>query len=127
MAIILVIDDEPVFLSIYTTLLESKGYKVLTATDGPSGIALTRIHPVDSVLSDFNMPGMDGNQVAQVLKTERPSLPVVVWSGCPEQIPASNMQFADLLLNKGDGAEALLAAIERILKESATPQKSSAA
>jgi CheY-like chemotaxis protein len=127
MAIILVIDDEPVFLSIYATLLESKEYKVLTATDGPSGIALARIHPVDAVASDFNMPGMDGNQVAQVLKTERPTLPVIIWSGCPEEIPVSHKQFADLVLNKADGPEVLLAAIERILKDSAPPQKSSGA
>jgi CheY-like chemotaxis protein len=126
MAMILCIDDEPVLLKIYATLLESSGYKVLTAPDGPSGIALTRIHPVDAVLSDFYMPGMDGDQVAQVLKVERPALPVLIWSGCPEEIPASRRPYGNLLLNKADGPEALLAAIGRVLRESITPSTSSA-
>ncbi len=58
------IDDEPSVLEIQRALLESKGYKVLTAPDGATGIALARKHPTDAVLLDFSMPGMDGNQVA---------------------------------------------------------------
>ena len=41
---ILCVDDEPTLLELYGTLLESKGYKVLSAPDGPTGIALTRKH-----------------------------------------------------------------------------------
>src|SRR6266496_5293811 len=119
MATILCIDDEAFILRIYSTLLEHNGYKVLTAPDGPTGIALTRSHAIDAVVSDFNMPGMDGNQVAQVLRKEQPTLPVVLWSGCPEEIPESRRPCGNLLLNKGDGLETLLPAIEKILKDSA--------
>ena len=123
MVTILCIDDEPAILDLYGALLESKGYKVLTAPDGPTGIALTRKHAIDAVVLDFNMCGMDGNQVAQVLRTEQPTLPVVIRSGCPEAIPESLKWFADVLLHKGDGPLALLLAIEKILKDSATRNK----
>jgi len=123
MAVILCIDDEPTILELYATLMEAKGYKVLTAPDGPTGIALSRTHPVDAVVLDFNMVGMDGNQVAQVLRKEQPSLPVVIWSGCIEHIPESLRWFADAFLYKGDGPEALFPTIERILKDSATRQR----
>lgn len=123
MATILCIDDEPAILDLYVALLEGKGYKVLTAPDGPTGIALTRKHVVDAVVLDFNMRGMDGNQVAQVLRTEQPTLPVVIRSGCTEEIPESLKWFADVLLHKGDGPLALLLAIEKILKDSATRNK----
>jgi len=124
MATILCIDDEAFILRIYSTLLEHNGYKVLTALDGPTGIALTRSHAIDAVVSDFNMPGMDGNQVAQVLKKEQPTLPVVLWSGCPEEIPESRRPCGNLLLNKGDGPETLLPTIEKILKDSASNKRS---
>jgi FixJ family two-component response regulator len=65
------------------------------------------------------MPGMDGNQVAQVLRKEQPTLPVVLWSGCPEEISESHRPCGDLLLNKGEGPEPFLSTIERILKDSA--------
>lgn len=122
---ILCVDDEPTLLELYGTLLESKGYKVLSAPDGPTGIALTRKHAVDAVVLDFNLPGMDGNQVAQVLRKEQPTLPVVIWTGSPDETPESLKWFADVLLHKGDGPLALLLAIEKILKDSATRNKPS--
>ena len=125
MATILCIDDEPILLELYGTLLANKGYKVLTACDGPTGIALTRKHVIDVVVADFNMPGMDGNQVAQVLRNEQPVLPVVIWSGSPQETLESLKWFADALLYKGDGPLALLLAIEKILKDSAHRNKPS--
>src|SRR5947209_1180921 len=108
MATILCIDDEPSILEIQRALLESKGYKVLTAPDGATGIALARKHSIGAVLLDFSMPGMNGNQVAQVLMKEQPTLPVVVWSGCLDEVPESLWWFADAVLHKGDGLDTLL-------------------
>ncbi len=116
MVTILYIDDEPLVLELYRILLEREGYKVLTAPDGLTGIALTRNHVVDLVVLDFRMPGMNGNQVAEVLRQEHPILPIVIWSGCPEEIFGSS---ADALLNKGDGPEALISTIKTIMKGSA--------
>ena len=118
MATVLWIDDDPAILELHWTLLRSKGYKVFTAPDGLSGIAITRQRHIDVVVLDINMPGMDGDQVADVLKTERPTLPVVIWSAGPEEIPESFKWFADALLYKGDGPLPLLFAIDKILKDS---------
>ena len=46
MASILCIDDDPRILDLYKTLLEAKGYTVLTAPDGPTGLAITRKHSI---------------------------------------------------------------------------------
>ena len=118
MATILCVDDDPAILELHGTLLRSKGYEVFTAPDGLSGIAITRQRHIDVVVLDINMPGMDGVQVAEVLKTERPTLPVVMWSAGPEEIPESLKWFAAALLYKGDGPLPLLLAIEKILKDS---------
>lgn len=115
MATILCIDDDPNALEIHKALLESKGYRVLAAPDGSTGISLTRKHAIDAVVLDFNMPDMNGDQVAQVLLKEQPTVPVVFWSGCPEEIPESMRWFASALLHKGDGPLALLEAVGKIV------------
>ena len=96
MATILCIDDDPGILQVQEALLGSR-YRVLTARDGPTGIALTRQHSIDAVVLDFHMPGMDGDQVAQILMKER-----LKW-------------FADAVLQKGDGRTSLLSAIQKLL------------
>jgi len=72
---------------------------------------------------DFNMPGMDGAQVAEVLMKEQPKLPVVVWSGCADIIPESLKWFADALLHKGDGPATLLSAVEKLVNARSTSKK----
>ncbi|MGH9498829.1 MAG: response regulator [Terriglobales bacterium] len=115
MATILCIDDDPLILEILRALLTHSGGSVLTATDGISGIALARQHNVDVVVLDFHMSGLDGNQVAQVLMREDPTLPVVVWSGSVDNIPECLKWFADAVLRKEDGTEALVSTVEEIV------------
>jgi len=123
MASVLCIDDNRNILEMNKALLESKGYRVLIAPDGPTGIALTRTHSIDAVVLDFNMPGMDGVQVAEVLMKEQPTLPVVIWTGCADEIPESLKWFADALLHKGDGPDALLSAVEKLVNARSTSKK----
>ena len=115
MATILCIDDNRNILEIHRALLESKGYRVVTALDGPTGIVLSREESIDVVVLDFNMPGMDGNEVAQVLTQEQPTLPVVIWSGYPDEIPESLRWCAYAVLHKSDGLEALLSVVESLV------------
>jgi len=115
MPTILCIDDDPVVLLLYKSLLETKGYTVLTSPDGAAGIALTRVNPPDAVVLDFKMPGMDGAQVAEVLMREQPNLPVLICSGCPYEVPESLKWFAALYVEKGEGPKALLAAVQTLI------------
>src|SRR5260370_35220065 len=108
MATVLCIDDNRDILEINKALLESNGYRVLIASDGPSGIALTRTHSIDAVVLDFNMPGMDGAQIAEVLMKEQPTLPVVICGGWADEIPESLQWFAGALLDKGGRQPILL-------------------
>jgi DNA-binding response OmpR family regulator len=65
---ILVVDDDPNSLDIVRTYLEAKGYEVATATDGRDALAkLEQVRPA-LVLLDVMMPGMDGWEVARVIK-----------------------------------------------------------
>jgi DNA-binding response OmpR family regulator len=116
MVTILCIDGDPKVLELHHVLLGGKGYGVLTALDGKTGIALARKHAIDAVVLDFNMPGLNGSQVAQGLMVERPNAAVVIWSGCPADIPECLHWFADAVLQKGDGPESLLAILEKLIQ-----------
>ena len=65
---ILVVDDNHDNVEILQTFLESRGFRVATATDGKSALAkLEEVHPA-LVLLDVMMPGMDGWQVCRTIK-----------------------------------------------------------
>jgi len=125
MTTILCIDDDPRVLEGQKALLEGKGYKVLIAFDGATGIEMSRKNSVDAIVLDFNMAGMDGNQVAATLMKEQPNLPVVIRSGSFVDIPESLKWYADALLEKGDRPENLLLVIEELIALSGTPKKHS--
>jgi CheY-like chemotaxis protein len=114
---ILCIDDEVLGLEIRKVVLEREGYVVFTATDGPTGIRLFRQNPVDAVVLDFAMPGMDGGAVAAALREIRPNIPILLLSAyltLPEEV----QRMVTLVANKGDGALALLQNVEKILDSS---------
>ena len=118
MTTILCIDSDPRTLELHNANLGGRGYTVLTALDGLTSIALTRNHSIDEIVLNFNMAGMDGNAVAHVLMKEQPKLPVVIWSGCLDGVPESLKWYADALIEKADGLEALISTIEKLIKAS---------
>jgi DNA-binding NtrC family response regulator len=123
MATILCIDDSENILELHRALLESNGHKVLVALDGPSGIAISHNECIDAVVIDFNMPGMNGDQVALAIMKNQPTARVVVCSGVLDEIPESLKWFADAVLPKADGPQALLSAIARVVRSGATDKR----
>ncbi len=65
---ILLIEDNEQNRYLATFLLERHGYRVESAFDGPSGIALAEASPPDLILLDIQLPGMDGHEVARALR-----------------------------------------------------------
>jgi CheY-like chemotaxis protein len=78
---VLVIDDEELVRDVVARMIEDLGYAAITATDGPSGLAIVEQHEIDAVLVDFTMPRMSGAEVVTALRARRPDLPIVLCSG----------------------------------------------
>ena len=78
---ILVVDDEPALLAVTVRMLEDNGYDVISA--GSPDEALTRAEGEDIhlLLTDFVMPKINGSQLADQMRGERPDLRVLVMSG----------------------------------------------
>ena len=125
MATILCIDDQANHLGIRRLLLETKGYTVLTATDGPTGIAVAQANAIDVVVLDYSMPIMDGEQVASILRQEHPALKIILLSGFND-IPERLLWLVDGYVRKGDSALLLLSAIAEALNGSTHKKPTSA-
>jgi PAS domain S-box-containing protein len=80
---ILLVEDETVVRQLVAEILESSGYTVMQAGDGPSALELLRRHSgtLDLLLTDVVMPGMSGPEVAQAVTSMRPGTQVLYTSG----------------------------------------------
>jgi twitching motility two-component system response regulator PilH len=80
MARVLIVDDSPTETFTLKSMLEAKGFEVLTAENGADGVALAREELPDAVLMDIVMPGLNGFQATrQLSKDEKTAhIPVVI-------------------------------------------------
>ena len=75
---ILVVDDDPDIRHILQERLESYGYRVETAADGPSAIEQLEHLTLSGIFLDIRMPGMDGIQVLARIRARSLTIPVVM-------------------------------------------------
>ena len=78
---VLCVDDEANILSALKRCLRNAGYSVLTAASGDQALALLEQMPVDLVLSDMRMPGMDGAQLLEQVHTRWPQVVRLLLTG----------------------------------------------
>jgi CheY-like chemotaxis protein len=78
---ILFVDDEERLRELAKAILELQGYEVLCAKDGFEGLAALKESLPDLIISDLQMPKMDGFEFLSVIRQRFPQLPVIVISG----------------------------------------------
>jgi CheY-like chemotaxis protein len=113
---ILLVDDSPDLLGVLGTVLGSKGFNVVFATSGVEAIAKFMSNEVHAVVLDYNMPDIDGAMLAERIKTHRPLLPIVMFSGA-EQLPKAALKNVDALVRKGETSGQLLRVLSELLPE----------
>jgi DNA-binding NarL/FixJ family response regulator len=112
---ILIVEDNPFYLSMMETMLQMEGFEVRAASDGASGLALLREKRSDLVLCDIMMPEMDGHSVLEALKGENTlaDIPFIFVSALADRIDVRRGMTAgaDDYLPKPFSADELLAAV----------------
>ena len=79
---VLVVDDEPMVLDVTASMLEDLGCDVVTATNGVAALdMLARDSRITILITDINMPGMSGYELAERARRSRPGLQVILLSG----------------------------------------------
>jgi CheY-like chemotaxis protein len=101
---VLCVDDSEDILLICRTVLESGGYQVLTAANGPEALRLLQSHSVDAAVIDSVMPGMCGHDLAREIKRVS-NVPVIMFSS--SERPHESLDHVDSYLSKGQGPVAL--------------------
>jgi len=84
---ILIVDDEEDIRIILHAFLDSEGYNILEAPDGPAGLKTAQNQKVDMILLDIMMPGMDGFQTLDNLRSNSVTqdIPVIMLTGLDEK------------------------------------------
>jgi two-component system response regulator CpxR len=99
---ILCVDDNEQVLSVRKFLLETRGYRVVTAESAQAALELI-MHTVpgtfDLLLSDLIMPQMDGNELVRRMKSIAPEVPTIILSGSVKNFERASS--ADAFLPKG--------------------------
>ena len=96
---ILCVDNNEQTLSVRKFMLETRGYRVLTAVSSQQALELFREGGIDLVLSDLLMPSMDGNELVRRLKELAPEVPTILISGTVKAFDRAD--HADAFLPKG--------------------------
>ena len=117
---VLVVDDSVMTRTLERTILESAGYSVVVATDGAHALELLSHSPIDAIVSDVEMPRMDGLELTAALRQDERwrHLPVVLVTSLDSQehIERGAAAGADGYIVKGRfDQNDLLQAIGRLL------------
>ena|SRR3984885_3321787 len=119
-ATILCIDDHWNGLIGRKMLLEQSGYNVLEASGGDEGLKLFRSYPVDAVVLDYQMPGMNGDVVAAKMKRINSDVPIMLLSAY-EPLPANKLSSVDSFLSKSQPPNILLSRLQDLLGSHSKP------
>jgi CheY-like chemotaxis protein len=114
---ILVIDDDALDRGLLVAVLEERGYEVILADNGGTGLMLCHQRTPDAVVLDLKMPGIDGRSILRQLRILHPTLPVVVFSGLKTDEIEQEMlnQGATACIQKAFSLDQLGSALQEVL------------
>lgn len=112
---ILVVDDDEYLARMVADLLRLEGYQVWTASDGLQGSSTYYRHQAQTVLTDIDMPQLDGFEMMRCIRAINPSARVIYMSGSPERyrrtLVAEAQNFGASVLRKPFNKTALLSMV----------------
>ncbi len=121
---ILTVDDALTIRKMIAFTLKSAGFDVLEAADGAAGLAILKSHPVDMIISDVNMPVMDGleftRQVRLLPAHAKTPLILLTTESSPESKAVGKAAGATGWIVKPFKQEQLLAVTAKVLPSAAT-------
>ena len=120
MSQVLVIEDEKDCSDMLSRVLSRDGHHVITAANGWEGLIAVDKHPIDLIVLDLMMPGMDGYTFLQILREDRvhTNTPVIVLTAMENAISdqrAQRLGVKEHFLKSSDDVSQLAAAVQRQL------------
>ena len=122
---ILIVDDDHNVLEVLNARLSSHGFRVLQATGSAEALDIIKKSPIDLMISDVKMPGMGGLDLFTIVRSQKPSLPVIfltAYGTISEAVRAVKAGAADYLAKPFDGRD-LIKKINDVLEKSKPAKK----
>lgn len=120
---ILIVDDEHIVSDVLQEILSRFGYHTEVAPGGHQGIRMFDTGIFDLVITDIQMPGIDGHHVARHIRnSERPFTPIIGISGTPWLLKGDEF---DRVITKPFGLQTLLDAVKNVVCRTVSSQKGS--
>lgn len=115
---ILIVDDEPNYLIVLSELLKDEGYEVFTAPGGEEGFEMVKRLDLNLVITDMQMPEVDGLQLLSKIKEYKADLPVIMITAFAEvdKAVAAMQAGAYSYLSKPFSNDELLVNIEKAIE-----------
>ena len=115
---ILVVDDQQALRDSVSRALERLGHKCWTAADGAEALELASKRVFDLVITDLQMPKMDGLSLIERLRLGRPEIPIIIMTGYGDLESARKalrLRISDYLVKPFEGLSEVQAAVQRAL------------
>lgn len=116
---ILIVDDDPIVMEVMKSLVSSYGYALATAEDGLQALAKLEVDHFPIIITDINMPNMNGMELLRYVKEHYPNTGVIVVTGLSEEytyIDVINAGAIDFMTKPFNSSE-LLAKLRRVVRE----------
>lgn len=114
---LLCVDDDVQSLTVRKIMLEAFGFAVTTTHDPRQALRMHAAQHYDAALLDFQMPHMDGGELAKAMKVARPAVPVLILSGMP-YLPEGTPQYYDRFFCKTESPIRLAQEIQQLIAAS---------
>ena len=117
--VVLVVEDETAVRNLVVEVLQDLGYRAVEAADGPTGLSLLQsAMRVDLLVTDIGLPGLNGRQVADAARQQRPELKVLFMTGYAENATIANgfLEPGMQMITKPFAIDALTARIRGMIE-----------
>lgn len=115
---IILVDDDPQVLEMGRAILKGLGYTVRTFSDPAAAtVFLSQENSIDLVITDYDMPNIDGISLAVSVKTHHPEVPVLLWTGYRNDIALEGLEtgLINQIIQKPFNLENLAHSIQQLL------------
>lgn len=96
--VLLCIDDDESVLHYQKTALERRGYVVVTSASSRDGLRLAQKGGFDGVILDYDMPDLNGHQLASAIRRAVPDMPIIMFSGY--EVPEATRRVVNAVVPK---------------------------